>query len=309
MNRWLAIGLVLLLLAGAVFVFRPGRLKPTPYPTYTPLPSHTPYPTFTPLPSHTPYPTYTPYATYTRVPNPTATPRPSPTPAPPPELGEHEQRIVGLSTKVLLAAMIAIPVILAVGTLLNATSRKQALETTQSILKGKFVFSTSIGFSIVLLLFGLLALILERSLQIAGFAWLVAWLIASEDLYPGITEPETHWVDRAKPLLILAAVYVLSWSGFMVVGYTRSVVGTLLIYLVGIILYKGANRKQFNAVLRVRLADDLFLMIVTLIVFMSTLYLVRESKSASLLGAAVDNFFWNVYEWRIDPLLVLWTRS
>ena len=62
--------------------------EPTPYPTYTPVPTPTPYPTFTPVPTamlqptYTPYPTLTPWPTSTAVP--TYTPAPTYTPYPSP---------------------------------------------------------------------------------------------------------------------------------------------------------------------------------------------------------------------------------
>jgi hypothetical protein len=92
----------------------------------------------------------------------------------------------------------------------------------------------------------------------------------------------------------------------MAVGNSNTVLGTLVIYIVGILLYKGATDKRLplNPVLRVRMADDMFLLIVILLVFMSTLYAIQQSASATLLGSAIDHVFWNVYEWRI-PLLNL----
>jgi len=210
---------------------------------------------------------------------------------------------VRLSGTLLLIAMVAVPLLLAGWDLRDAVGRRRAWTGIKNMFALEPPFSASTGFSMVLLLFGLVALILARSLQLASFTWLVAWLLASEDLYPGISEAD-RWVDRAKPLILLAVCYVLSWIGFRVVGTNSSVVGTLTIYIVGIILYKGATDKRLSRfpVLQVRMADDMFLLIVILLVFMSTLYSIRQDMTATLVGSAVDNIFWDVYEWKI-PLL------
>lgn len=307
-NRTFALGFALILLTACS---QPSPVTPThtPFPTYTPYPTQVPQPTLTPYSTNTRYPTSTFYPTYT--PHPTHTPLPSPTPTSTPvvlptllPLGPDQAKAIQLYGVFLWIFMVAVPVLLGAHELLDVVGRKQVRSTLKTMVNIESPDSAVIGFCIVLGVFSLVALIITQyPIQNAFGVFLLLWLLASEDLYPGVFGTG-GLVARARPFIVLLLIYALSWIGFMAVGNTGSVVGTLFLYMVGLILYKGATDERLirNPVLRAKMADDMFLMIVTFILFMSALYGSRQSTSATLVGTAVDNLFWDVYGWRI-PIL------
>jgi hypothetical protein len=204
-------------------------------------------------------------------------------------LSPDKQKVDDMLVLSLLIVMVMAPSIVTTA-LFNSNGRQRLGQALQ--IMAQINLSISTGLSLVLLGFGLWILFQGQpqqiAFQVASFAWLLAWLLLSEDLYPDITGWRPAWQKRIGSLLFLAIIYLVTWYGFMLFRYKGAVLGTLCIYGVGFLLAKGINTRRLNPVLRARLADDLFLINLIFIglVFLTTLYAAPPLGSSTGLIAA-----------------------
>jgi serine/threonine protein kinase len=248
----------------------------------------------TPWPSDTPALTPTPTVRLdsslagipSPSPGPTMTVTPAHTPTPLPTLKATEQHLVSVSAQSLLLIMIMISVVFTAGTVFNPVQRRHIWLVFHRITEVNVSILTGLGF--MLLILGLWKLFRERDAQAASIAFLAGWLLISEDFYAGITGPSSSWLVRAMPLFLLGFGYGISWYGFSII-HDKPGFGTVCIFGVGIIFSLGISYKEFNPVLRARLADDLFLMTLIFVgvVLIPTMFPDYSNRSSTdLIGSA-----------------------
>jgi len=69
----------------------------------------------------------------------------------------------------------------------------------------------------------------------------LAWLTASTYFYPGFILDEQNWLGRNRNYFVLGAIYFWAWSGFNFFNTNYPWVGTAIVYVAGIVLYKDSE--------------------------------------------------------------------
>jgi len=262
------------------------RLVPV---TVTPRPTST----STPIPTPTPLPTLTP------------TPTASPTPLPTPNDPSVFSRTIPPQARYLVlvfAASLLLLLFFWFSRFITLDSFKTlALKTIPNWLRNLYRYPMSLGFSFLLALLGLGTLALLHSPAITSLVWTFAWFLSADYYYEGFVVEGVPWHRRIRPYLLFGSLYLIAWSGFQVVAIRNHLAGTVAIYFVGIVFYTMANVKdetiKIRPVLKRRARDDMFLLILILVGFMTVEFAISRDKSATLAGSVIDELYQDIYSW------------